>query len=139
MSTQLHELETERGLLQITEFLGPAQVGPMLQLTQGSGPTREEPDEPGFIQISMSEAATIVPLLVAWMRDESAPLADAWVDVNERRPEMMGYVLCACEGGNVDTSFYDPTARRGFYFDLSERGYNITHWMPLPKAPEASK
>jgi hypothetical protein len=74
-----------------------------------------------------------------------------WVDVNERRPEKMGYVICACEGGNVDKSFYDPTAnlaelglgrkfagKWGRYFELSKMGYKITHWMPMPKAPNAA-
>ena len=36
----------------------------------------------------------------------SGAVLGAWVDVNERRPEKMGYVICACEGGNVDKSFY---------------------------------
>lgn len=78
----------------------------------------------------------------------SSALFGTWVDVNERRPEKMGYVLCACEGGNVDKSFYDPTAKLdelglgrkhagkwGRYFELAKMGYKITHWMPMPKAP----
>lgn len=79
----------------------------------------------------------------------ATPLFGVWVDVNERRPEKMGSVLCACEGGNVDKSFYDPTAKLdklglgrkhagkwGRYFELAKMGYKITHWMPLPPPPK---
>ena len=78
----------------------------------------------------------------------SGAVLGAWVDVNERRPEKMGYVICACEGGNVDKSFYNSEAnlaelglgrkfsgKWGRYFELSKMGYKITHWMPMPKAP----
>ena len=78
----------------------------------------------------------------------SSALFGAWVDVNERRPEKMCHVLCATDSGYVDVSFFDPTAKLdelklgrkccgkwGRYFDLCKRGYKITHWMPMPKAP----
>ena len=81
----------------------------------------------------------------------SSALFGAWVDVNERRPEKMCHVLCATDSGYVDVSFFDPTAKLdelklgrkccgkwGRYFDLCKRGYKITHWMPMPKAPNAA-
>ena len=71
-----------------------------------------------------------------------------WIDINDRRPEGTCHVLCACEGGNVDKSFYNPlvdlselkigrktAGKYGRYFDLCKMGYKITHWMPLPKPP----
>lgn len=76
MSTQLHEIEMLRGKLQVTQFLGPSSVGPMLQLTQGFGSSPENPDEPGFIQLTLSETAELIPKLVAWMRDESKRRAE---------------------------------------------------------------
>ena len=66
MSIQLHEIETLRGQLQITQFAGPS--GMALQLTQGFS---NGPDEPGYVQLSMSDVACIVPLMVKWMQDES--------------------------------------------------------------------
>lgn len=77
MSTELHEIEALRGKLQITQFAGPVQVGPMLQLTQGlAGSIIGEPDDLGAIQLTLAETATLVPKLVAWMRDESKRRAE---------------------------------------------------------------
>lgn len=73
MSTELNQTKTLRGPLQITQFCGPEQYGPMLQLTQGLG---QDPDEPGFIQLTLAETAELVPKLVAWLRDESKRRAE---------------------------------------------------------------
>lgn len=78
-----------------------------------------------------------------------------WIDVNEARPEGSCFVLVACEGGNVATTFYCENPEYFDYaygrklsrkvhgkwskhFDLARAyGYKITHWAPLPKAPNA--
>lgn len=77
-----------------------------------------------------------------------------WISVDERLPEENCHVLVACEGGNVaatfyaiDHSFFDHAhghklsrKKHGKYskhFELARQyGYRITHWMPLPPAPE---
>jgi len=71
MSTQLHEIETLRGKLQITQFCGPENVGPMLQLTQGVAGSRiGQPGDLGAVQFTLSETAEIVAKLVEWMKCE---------------------------------------------------------------------
>ena len=77
MSTELHEIEMLRGKLQITQFAGPQNVGPMLQLTQGvAGSIIGKPGDLGAIQLTLDETAELVPKLVAWMRDESRRRAE---------------------------------------------------------------
>jgi hypothetical protein len=84
-----------------------------------------------------------------------------WISVKDRLPEFeggAGYVLVSCDGGCVDKSFFtlnrdylssSKTAgsysrkyqgKESGYFEISHRyGYKITHWMPLPPAPESDK
>lgn len=77
-----------------------------------------------------------------------------WISVKDRLPDKDNiYVLVACEGGNVDITFYSSTrellsiygnsysrksqGKESGYFKLSyEYGYKITHWMPRPEAPK---
>ena len=81
-----------------------------------------------------------------------------WISVEERLPAFehgCGYVLVACEGGNVDKSFFNTDrnylaeandagacsrkrqGKNSGYFEISHRyGYRITHWMPLPEPPK---
>ena len=77
MSTELHEIEMLRGKLQIKQFAGPQNVGPMLQLTQGvAGSIIGKPGDLGAIQLTLGETAELVPKLVAWIRDESRRRAE---------------------------------------------------------------
>lgn len=77
-------------------------------------------------------------------------LFGSWVAIEDRQPEESGYYLCACEGGNVDKSFWNPSAnldelkigrkyagKWGRFFELAKKGYRITHWMPMPPPPNA--
>ena len=49
----------------------------MLQLTQGfAGSSIGQPGDLGAIQLTLAETATLVPKLVAWMRDESKRRAE---------------------------------------------------------------
>lgn len=79
-----------------------------------------------------------------------------WIDVNDQRPPSQGYYLVACEGGNVDKTFYceylpyfennamnwsRPTRKHcgkwSKYFELSWKyGYRITHWAIMPIHPK---
>lgn len=80
-----------------------------------------------------------------------------WIKCSDRLPEFKhdaGYVLVACDGGNVDKSFFCKNieflagsktsysrkthGKESGYFEISHRyGYKVTHWMPLPNPPEA--
>lgn len=65
-------------------------------------------------------------------------------------PQKLGYYIVACEGGNVDTSFFSPdvdffrgkapsrksVGKHSRCFELSQMGYRIVAWMPKPQAPE---
>jgi len=77
-----------------------------------------------------------------------------WIKCSDRMPDFEhGYVLVACEGGNVDKTFYsvhrESHRRHGSsysrkylgkdsgFFELSHKyGYKITHWQPLPEPPK---
>lgn len=80
-----------------------------------------------------------------------------WIKVSERLPEFKygcGYCLVATSSGAVEKTFFNLSRQFGSlqnkcysrkrqgknsgYFELSHKyGYEITHWMPLPAAPEA--
>ena len=80
-----------------------------------------------------------------------------WISVEERLPEENCHVLVACGGGNVATTFYATDhsffnhahgyklsrkvhGKYSKHFELARQyRYKITHWMPLPPAPEGDK
>lgn len=84
-----------------------------------------------------------------------------WISVDERLPDFKhcaGYVLVACDGGNVDVSFFSLNREylsklkdsgrysrgrqgknSGFFLISHETGHKVTHWMPLPQPPETDK
>lgn len=83
-------------------------------------------------------------------------LGTRWIDINTKQPQT-GYVLVACDGGNIATTFFCDKAeffdgmldtvkldRKTFgkwskHFELARRfGYKITHWMPLPAPPKST-
>ena len=77
-----------------------------------------------------------------------------WISVDDNLPEKDNcYVLVACWGGNVDKTFFSrdrnvhkfsgnmysrkQQGKNSGYFELSHQyGYKVTHWQPLPEAPE---
>jgi hypothetical protein len=88
--------------------------------------------------------------------ESTTPLtcSGSWIPVDDSDPESVpqrpGHYLVACEGGNVTESFYvtdlkwydnkrqQGRKRNGKYsrrFEISQYGYKITHWMPLPLPP----
>lgn len=53
----------------ITEFAGPADKGPMLQLTQGISNLVDDLDEPGFIQLTRSDTFMLIAELLKWLEE----------------------------------------------------------------------
>ena len=54
--------------LDATTFFGGIDKGQMLQLTQGVGFIMENPDEPGFIQLTKHDAERLAHVLMAWVK-----------------------------------------------------------------------
>lgn len=66
-----------------------------------------------------------------------------WISVKEKLPEKNTYVLMAASSGYVTTTFYtEPTYYKtdckvsAWFEHANNKCYVVTHWMPLPKAPE---
>ena len=78
-----------------------------------------------------------------------------WISVKERLPDKDGKYLCYCDYGysasmdvysfaknlyEVDDCDFWGEKRAGWYYYDSEYGYcetsSVTHWMPLPDAPQ---
>lgn len=65
--------------------------------------------------------------------------APGWISVEERLPEDFENVLVANKRGkhfDIDKGWWN-----GSYFDRCAKGgyHNVTHWMPLPSAPEVTR
>ncbi|EMP7138386.1 DUF551 domain-containing protein [Serratia marcescens] len=67
----------------------------------------------------------------------SPAIPDGWVACSDRMPEDGAVVLC-CEGGDISTLFHRGN---GIWDDGDFHSHitGITHWMPLPAAPEGGK
>lgn len=62
-----------------------------------------------------------------------------WIPVTERLPEKWGEYLVMIEGDTVSTTLYYEWADK-YWFDFPNgRKFVVTHWMPLPPAPEDTK
>lgn len=66
-----------------------------------------------------------------------------WINVKEKLPEKNTYVLMAASSGYVTTTFYtEPMYYKNdckvsaWFEHANNNHYVVTHWMPLPKAPE---
>ena len=90
----------------------------------------------------------ITYLIVYGVGDRLNDGLEDWISVEDKVPGRMCHVLCACIGGYVGVSFYNPAlnmnetkrGRKAFgkfgrHFDLCDVGHRVTHWMPLPKPP----
>ena len=54
-----------------------------------------------------------------------------WISIKKVLPPN-GYALACCSSGNrVSTFFWDGKSK-----DLEDKGYEVTHWMPLPEPPK---
>jgi hypothetical protein len=62
-----------------------------------------------------------------------------WIPVTERLPEKWGEYLVMIEGDKRSTTLYYEWADK-YWFDFPNgRKFVVTHWMPLPPAPEDVK
>ena len=65
-----------------------------------------------------------------------------WVPVSERLPEEEGTYFCLGHNGTAFVCLFRATKYEGKFWLRStgtKRIYGITHWMPLPAAPEQNK
>ena len=80
--------------------------------------------------------------------DKSSPTAD-WIPVTERLPDKDGIspvVIVYTMDGEVTTGWLDKHTRDTWFLVVGENDYHtehermyVTHWMPLPPAPEENK
>ena len=69
---------------------------------------------------------------------EAEPVKQEWISVNDRLPEKMEWVLCACRGNIIEVLRYDHIMD-DWDTTMPNRGYFknfVTHWMPLPEPPK---
>ncbi|EES4073357.1 DUF551 domain-containing protein [Escherichia coli] len=65
---------------------------------------------------------------------------DSWISCSERMPEDGQHVIILCDGAFVlyaqyrDGEFFDVVRNGEEFFETQSR--NVTHWMPLPAAPQ---
>ncbi|MER4938752.1 DUF551 domain-containing protein [Klebsiella pneumoniae] len=69
----------------------------------------------------------------------SPAIPDAWIPVSERMPEAGGDMIVFTDG--IVMSGISYAKKKGFYiqaleYDDDEPVDNVTHWMPLPAAPQ---
>ena len=57
-----------------------------------------------------------------------------WIPVEERLPKPQENPVIACDYTGVCLAWYSPTM--GWQYRTGLSGVDITHWMPLPKAPK---
>ncbi|MDI0636716.1 DUF551 domain-containing protein [Escherichia coli] len=65
---------------------------------------------------------------------------DGWISCSERMPDDGQHVIILCDGAFVlyaqyrDSEFFDVVRNGEEFFETQSR--NVTHWMPLPAAPQ---
>ena len=62
-----------------------------------------------------------------------------WISVEDRLPETSGDVIIYFDrcGGEIGIGWYDKKYNAWVMNNRVICGYNVTHWMPLPDAPES--
>lgn len=59
-----------------------------------------------------------------------------WISVETELPKSIERVLLLCKSGHIEVGYYDSEWQGDSSFtSMRERGYTITHWMPLPEPP----
>ena len=72
---------------------------------------------------------------------ELAPYAEfKWIPVTERLPDCFGVFIVAihepfAEGLGTDSADFDPFTKEWLPSMCWDKGYKVTHWMPLPEPP----
>lgn len=70
----------------------------------------------------------------------SPVIQDGWISCSERMPDDGQHVIILCDGAFVlyaqyrDSEFFDVVRNGEEFFETQSR--NVTHWMPLPAAPQ---
>lgn len=64
-----------------------------------------------------------------------------WIPVSERLPDCFGVFIVAIrepykERVGKDCADFDPFAKTWLPSMLWDKGYKVTHWMPLPEPPK---
>lgn len=64
-----------------------------------------------------------------------------WIPVTERLPDYFGVFIIAVrmpyrEGLFADSADFDPFAKTWIPSLCWGKGYEVTHWMPLPEPPK---
>ena len=64
-----------------------------------------------------------------------------WIPVTERLPKHFGCFIVAIRNPNserlgVDSADFDPLKKYWYPSMCWDKGYEVTHWMPLPKPPK---
>ena len=84
-------------------------------------------------------------LIIQELRRENSELkarVPEWISVKDRLPEVGGYVVCIAKR-NPFSRFMPMVARiekNGWVNPITEQYISeVTHWMPLPPAPEDMK
>ena len=77
---------------------------------------------------------------------DSGVTVQEWISVDDRLPEEGEYVLCVLKGfnygGKIQVCKFVPADKFKDkpYFEHFRNGFpSVTHWMPLPPAPEDMK
>ena len=65
-----------------------------------------------------------------------------WIPVTERLPKCFGtFIVAVTEPDKTrytDSADYDPFLKTWKTSNYFAKGYEVTHWMPLPEAPKDS-
>ena len=64
-----------------------------------------------------------------------------WIPVSERLPKYFGNFIVAIRNPNseklgVDSADFDPFKKYWYPSMCWDKGYEVTHWMPLPEPPK---
>ena len=74
--------------------------------------------------------------------DHAKPVTEKrWIPVEERLPDRFGvFVVAISEPGRMrvgkDCADFDPFAKTWLPSMCWDRGYKVSHWMPLPEPPK---
>jgi hypothetical protein len=99
----------------------------------------------GHCYIAWEDAETARGALAAQALAQPAERSE-WISVKDRLPEeSLGSVLCAYDAeawksfdyGHYEEFYTGPVDKANTIFARAHAGRYITHWMPLPKPPQA--
>lgn len=95
----------------------------------------------------LCECASEHEQLASWLEElKERREADRWIPVSEKLPDEYGNYLVFTSDNDIDIGTFNPRFddswslcdANGFYW-ARQKGIKITHWKPLPKAPESEE